>query len=117
MLRVAYRNVEAWRARSAIRQLLNAPDGEFVVMVNGRSAPNAGAVLSAIRAMHLRMSHHTYSDHEISVVIRRKQDVIELTLGRDSGLAHEYWVFWTREGGNLNRLELGRLETAVFDTQ
>lgn len=117
MLRVAYRNVEAWRARSEIRQSLNALDAEFVVMVNGRSAANTGAVLGAIRGVHLRMSHHTYPDHEIPVVIRRNQDVLELTLGRDSGLAHEYWVFWTRERGNPNRLEIGRLETSVFDTQ
>jgi len=117
MLRVAYRNAEAWRARSAIRQLLNAPDGEFVVTVNGRSAPNSGAVLGAIRGVRLRMAHHTYPDHAIPVVIRRNQDVLEVTLKRDSGLAHEYWVFWTREGENPNRLEIGRLETSVFDTQ
>jgi hypothetical protein len=117
MLRIAYRSVEAWRERIAIRQLLNAPDGEFVVLVNGRSAPNPGAVLRAIRGVHPRMSHHTYPDHEIPIVIRRKQDVLELTLKRDSGLAHEYWVSWTREHDNPNRLEIGRLETAVFDTQ
>ena len=117
MLRVAYRNVEAWQARSAIRQLLNGPDGEFVVMVNGRSAPNTSAVLGAIRGVRLRMAHHTHPDHEIPVVIRRKQDVLELTLKRDSGLAREYWVFWTRERDNPNRLEIGRLETSVFDTQ
>ncbi len=117
MLRVAYRNVEAWRARSAIRQLLNAPDGEFMVLVNGRSAPNGSAALGAIRGVHLRMAHHTYPEHAIPIVIRRKQDVLELTLSRDSGLVHEYWVFWTREGDNPNRLEIGRLETSVFDTQ
>jgi hypothetical protein len=117
MLRVAYRNVVAWQARSAIRQLLNAPDDEFVVMVNGRSAPNSSAVLAAIRGVHLRMAHHTHPDHEIPVVIRRNQDALELTLTRDSGLAHEYWVFRTRDGGNANRLEIGRLETSVFDTQ
>jgi hypothetical protein len=117
MLRVAYRSVEAWRARSQIRQSLNAPDDEFVVMVNGRSAPNSSAVLGAIRGVRLRMAHHTHPDHAIPIVIRRNQDVLELTLSRDSGLAHEYWVFWTREGENPNRLEIGRLETSVFDTQ
>lgn len=115
-MRVAYRNVEAWRARITIRQLLDAPDAEFVVLVNGRSAPDSSAVLAAIRGVHLRMAHHTHPDHEIPVVIRRKQDALELTLRRDSGLAHEYWVFWTRERGDANRLEIGRLETSVFDT-
>ncbi len=115
MLLVAYRNVEAWRARNAIRQLLNAPDVEFVVTVNGRLASNDDGVLVAIRGVHLRMAHHTHPDHEIPVVIRRKQSVLELTLGRDSALAREYWVFWTREGGNPNRLEIGRIETPVFD--
>lgn len=109
--------MEAWRARSAIRQLLNAPDDEFVVLVNGQAAPDSSAVLGAIRGVHLRMNHHTHPDHAIPVVIRRKQDVLELTLGRDSGFVHEYWVFWTREHGDPNRLEIGRLETSVFDTQ
>jgi len=111
------RNVEAWRARIAIREFLNAPNGEFMVLVNGRPAPDSGAVLGAIRGVHLRMSHHTYPNHEIPIVIRRKQDALELTLSRDSGLAREYWVFWTRDGGDPNRLEIGRLETSVFDTQ
>ncbi|HYL85251.1 MAG TPA: hypothetical protein VE263_13525 [Candidatus Angelobacter sp.] len=117
MLLTAYRNVEAWRTRSAIRELLRAPDAEYAVMVNGQPGPNAGAVLGAIRGVHLRMSHHTYPNHEIPVVIRRKHDVLELTLGRDSGLPHEYWIFWTREKGNPNRLEIGRIETSVFDGQ
>ena len=117
MLLVAYRNVEAWRARSAIRELLDAPDGEFMVTVNGRPAPNVGTVVGAIRGVRLRMAHHTHADHEIPVVIRRNQRVLELTLGRDSAIPHEYWVFWSREGGNPNRLEIGRIETSVFDMQ
>jgi hypothetical protein len=117
MLFVAYRNVEAWRARSAIRELLDAPDREFVVTVNGRPTPNSGAVLGAIRAVHLRMAHHSHPDHKIPVVVRRDQRVLELTLGRDSGLAHEYWIFLTREEGNPNRLEIGRIETPLFDGQ
>lgn len=116
MLLTAYRNVEAWRARSAIRELLHAPDAEYEVMVN-RHSVNSGAVLGAIRSVHLRMSHHTHPDHEIPVVIRRKQDVLELTVARDSGLHHEYWIFWTRDQGNANRLEIGRIETSVFDGQ
>jgi hypothetical protein len=117
MLRVTFRSVRAWRARGEIRQLLKAPDDEFVVMVNGRPAPNSAAVLGAIRGVHLRMAHHTYPNHAIPIVIRRKQDVLEVTLMRDSGLVHEYWVFWTRERGNPNHLEIGRLETSAFDTQ
>jgi hypothetical protein len=115
MLLTAYRNVEAWRTRSAIRELLRAPDAEYQVTVNGQSEPNASPVLGAIRRIHLRMSHHTYPNHEIPVVIRRNHDVLELTLGRDSGLPHEYWIFWTRDKGNPNRLEIGRIETLVFD--
>ena len=115
MLRTAYRNVVAWRARTEIRQLLHAPQDEIVVTVNGRPAPNGGAVSGAIAGVHLRMSHHTYPVHEIPVVIRRKQDVLELTLARDSGLPHEYWIFWTKEEGNPNRLEIGRIDSTVFD--
>lgn len=109
--------MEAWHVRSVILKSLDAPDDEYLVTVNGRPTPNRGAVLGAIRGLHLRAAHHTHPDHEIPVVIRRKQDTLELTLARDSGIANEYWVFWTREMGNPNRLEIGRIETSTIDSQ
>jgi hypothetical protein len=112
---VGIRNVKALRARNAIRQMLDAPDNEFDVKLSGRSAPDAGAVLQAVRGIRLRMSHHTYPAHEITVVIRGKHGLLELTLARDSGLPKEYWVFWTREEGDPNRLEIGRIETSLLD--
>lgn len=112
---VAYRNVEALRTRIAIREILRAPDDEFEVTVNGRPAQDRDAVLQAIRSAHLRMAHHSYPNHEIPVTIRGKRAVLELTLARDSGLTREYWVFWTREKGNPNRLEIGRIESSSFD--
>jgi hypothetical protein len=112
---VGARNVKALRARNAIRQMLDAPDNEFDVKLRDRSAPDAGAVLQAVRGIRLRMSHHSYPAHEITVVIRGKHGPLELTLARDSGLPREYWVFWTREEGHPNRLEIGRIETSVLD--
>jgi hypothetical protein len=112
---VGMRNVRALRARNAIRQVLDVPDNEFEVNLNGQSAPEASAVLNAIRGMRLLMSHHSYPAHEITVVIRGKHGLLELTLARDSGLPKEYWVFWTREEGDPNRLEIGRIETSALD--
>jgi hypothetical protein len=117
MLRWAYRSVEAWHVRSVILKSLDAPDHEYVVTVDGRPTPNRGAVLGAIRGMHLRAAHHTHPGHEIPVVILRKRDALELTLARDSAIANEYWVFWTREMGDPKRLEIGRIETSTFDSQ
>ena|SRR5271166_3494453 len=107
---VAYRNVEAWRARIEIRKILQAPDNEFVVTVNGRQVPYNGAVLRAIRGVHLRMAHHSYPNYEVPVTIQGKRGRLELTLARDSGLKSEYWVFWARDERNPNRLEIGRIE-------
>jgi hypothetical protein len=117
MLFGAYGSLEAWRARSAIRKMLDAPDGEFAVLVDGRPAPQSDAVLRAIRGVHWRMAHHTHPEKEIEVTIRRDQAELDLTLGRDSGLPQEYWVFWTREKSNANRLQIGRIDTPVFDSQ
>lgn len=117
MLFVLYRNIEAWRARIAIQAMLAAPDSEFLLTVNGQSSENPTTVLGAIRRIHFKATKHSHPEHEIAIVIRRKQDVLELTLGRDSGLPHEYWVFWTREAKNANRLEIGRIETSVFDLE
>jgi hypothetical protein len=117
MLFVAYREAEAWLVRRTIREVLNAPDNEFFVMVNGQPAANGTPVVEAIRGVHLSLANHTHPDHETSIAIRRKQNLLELTLARDSGLPREYWVFWTREKGNPNRLEIGRIKTSIFDDQ
>jgi hypothetical protein len=117
MLLWAYRSVEAWRGRNAIQQLLNAPDDDIAVTVNGRSILNGREVIRAIRGVHLGKAHHSHPDHRIQVVIQRKQVVMDLTLARDSDLGQEYWVFWTREAENPNRLEIGRIETPVFNNQ
>ena len=117
MLFWAYRSVEEWQARNAVLKFLDAPDDQFAVRVNGGPAPNGRAVLQAMRSAHLRMAHHSHPEHQIPVEIWRKQEVLRLTLGRDSDLTQEYWIFWTREAGNTNRLEIGRIQTSVFDSQ
>jgi hypothetical protein len=115
MLLVAYRNVEAWRARTAVRAMLDAPDSEFLLTVNGHVPQNPAAVLGAMRGIHSKPAHHSHPEHEMAVVVRRKQNALELTVRRDTDLPEEYWIFWTREAQSTNRLEIGRIETAVFD--
>jgi|SRR5271165_5064577 len=112
-----YRTVEEGRARTAILELLDAPDDQFAVSVNGQLTQNGRAVLDALRGVHSMSAHHSHPDHKIPVVIRRKQEVLELTLRRDSDFTQEYWIFWTREADNPNRLEIGRINTSVFDSQ
>lgn len=117
MLRVAYMNLVAWKARHTIREELNAPDSTFTVLVNGKPPQNSPAVLAALRAVHLRMSHHTSPTHQLPIVIRNDGTVLELTFARDSGDKHEYWIFWTREAGRNGLNEIGRIETPIFDNQ
>jgi hypothetical protein len=114
---VGYRNLEAFRARNQIRQALNAPDSEFAVTVNGRPWPDKTAALSVIRSIHLRLSHHSHPGHEIMVVIKHKDETLNLTLARDSAIPDEYWIFWTSQEGDLNRPEIGRIQTSLFDSQ
>jgi hypothetical protein len=113
----AYRTVEEWRARSAILELLDAPDDQIAVTVNGQPISNGIEVIPAIRGLHSAAAHHSHPDHKIALVIRKNQKVLELTLRRDSDFAQEYWVFWTREVDDPNRLEIGRIQTSAFDKQ
>ena len=115
MLRFAYREIEAYEARNIIRKFLNRPDHEFVVTVRQRIDSADADVLNAMRTIHWSMPHHTYPDHEIPIVIRYNQASLELTLARDSALPNEYWVFWTREEGDPNRLDIGRIKTSLLD--
>lgn len=117
MLFVIYQGLEAWRARVEIRAFLDSADGDFILSVNGHSAQNSAAVLKAIRDIHTKAAHHSHPEHEIAIVVQRKQGVLELTLGRDSDLQDEHWVFWTRQVKKTNRLELGRIESSVFDKE
>jgi hypothetical protein len=115
ILLVGYRHGQEDRARSMVLNVLEAPDSDFVVTVNGRVWPHNNGVLTAIRGVRSRAAHHSAPDHAIYVVIRGKRDDLELTLARDSVVPQEYWVFWTRQDNDLNRLEIGRIETPLFD--
>ena len=109
--------IQESRARSTILKVLGAPDSELVVTVNGQLWPRNNAVLAAIRGVHARAAHHSGPDHEIHVVIRGERGELQLTLARDSDVRQEYWVFWTLQEGGPNRLEIGRIETSIFDGQ
>jgi hypothetical protein len=117
ILLVGYRHVQEGRARSRVLNVLEAPDSDFVVTVDGRVWPHNNGVLAAIRGVRSRAAHHSAPDHAIYVVIRGKRGDLELTLARDSDVPEEYWVFWTSQEGDQNRLEIGRIETRIFDAQ
>ena len=50
----------------------------------------------------------------IRVDIESGKGNLTLELGRDSGYAQEYWVFYPKYRVTLNN-EIGRVTTAVFD--
>ncbi len=113
----AHNAAQESKARNAIVDLLNGPREEFVVTVNGWNPPNADAVLTALRGLHKPNPHHTHTIHDISVVIQRNARMLELTLGRDSALPQQYWVFCKCGRGYLDRAEIGRIETTAFDRE
>jgi hypothetical protein len=112
---VGYRSEQEGRARSTMLKVLEAPNSDLVVTVNGRVWPHNDAVLTALRGVRSRAAHHSGPDHAIHVVIRGRRGDLELTVARDSVVPQEYWVFWTRQDNDLNRLEIGRIETPIFD--
>ena len=112
-----YEIAQEAKARKAILDLLDGPREEFLVTVNGWQTRNADAVLAALRGLHEPSPHHTHTIHDIPVVIQRNARTLELTLGRDSALPQQYWVFCKCGRGSLDQTEVGRMETSVFDGQ
>jgi hypothetical protein len=64
------------------------------VKVDGAEMPDATALVTALRAMHSTIGHHSHDARHYRVVLRTESGYLTLNLGRDSGDPHEYWVFY-----------------------
>ena len=110
-------DAQASKAREEIQRAVEGPDNSFAVTINGRSARDGAALLHAIRGIHSQPPHHSSPGPEIQLVIRGPQSTLALTLARDSKVPREYWAFWTQGASNPNRLEIGRIDTSVLDSE
>jgi hypothetical protein len=56
---------------------------------------DATALVGALRAMHGTIGHHSHPTRKYHVLLNTERGYLTLDLGRDSGDAHEYWVFYS----------------------
>src|SRR5258707_1969189 len=104
-----------WRSRAEPLDFLHKVSGNNKVYVNYQPAHDADRVLSALKQIAPQLiGHHSHPTRRIRVDIQSEQGSLPLELGRDSGYAQEYWVFYPKYRVTSEN-EIGRITTPVFD--
>lgn len=88
--------------------------GNYNVYVDSQPAHEPAKVVAALKEVAPQLGHHSHPTEMIRVDIQSDKGNLTLELGRDSGNAQEYWVFYPRYGVTANN-EIGRVTTPVFD--
>jgi hypothetical protein len=101
--------------RERIRRWLASHPGTYTVQINERNATDSMAIVAALKTIKHVPSHHSYPVELFRIEIISASESLELTLGRDSELPIEYWVFPGRpristEMGN----DIGRITTSTL---
>ena len=113
---VAITIAEIMTSRSRIEALnfLRDLPGHSKVYVNSQPARDPDAIVSVLKTTSTRLGHHSSPTKMIRVDIESEKGHLTLELGRDSGYAQEYWVFYPKYAVTSNN-EIGRVTTPVFD--
>jgi hypothetical protein len=93
-------------ALNALRNL----SGNYKVNVNSEPAHDPDKIVAALK----EVAHHSHPTKMIRVDVQSEKGSLTLELGRDSGYAQEYWVFYPKYRVTSNN-EIGRVTTRVFD--
>ena len=81
------------KARSEVSAYLDGLHGAEVI-VDGRSLARPEAFLADLQKSWHIMSHHSHPTINLKVEVKSHRGSLRLILGRDSGNAEEYWVFY-----------------------
>jgi hypothetical protein len=113
---VAISIAEIMTSHSRIEALnfLRDLQGNYKVYVNSQPAHDPDAIVSVLKTASPRPGHHSNPTKVIRVDIQSEKGNLTLELGRDSGYAQEYWVFYPKYRVTSNN-EIGRVTTPVFD--
>jgi hypothetical protein len=101
-------------AQQETRSFLNDSAGDTKVWINGEQIAQKDEVLTALRGLSSRASHHSHPTSRIRVEMLNSKGYLVLELGRDSGNPREYWVF-NPQMGITSSNEIGRVTTSAFD--
>jgi hypothetical protein len=103
------------RSRTEALNFLRDLPGNSRVYVNSRPARDPNTIVSVLKTTSPRLlGHHSSPTKMIRIDIESEKGNLTLELGRDSGYAQEYWVFYPKYRVTSNN-EIGRVTTPVFD--
>jgi len=117
LIAVAISIAEIMTSRSRTEALIFLRDlpGNSKVYVNSQPARDPNAIVSVLKTTSPRLpGHHSSPTRMIRVDIESEKGNLTLELGRDSGYAQEYWVFYPKYRVTSNN-EIGRVATPIFD--
>jgi len=114
IIAIAIAEIMASRSRAEALGFLRDLSGNYKVYINSQPSHSPDKIVSALKATALQPAHHSHPTKMIRVDIESEQGNLTLELGRDSGYAREYWVFYPKYRLTSNN-EIGRVTTPVFD--
>ena len=114
VIAIAIAEIVAERSRVEALNFLRDVSGKYKVYVNSQMAGNPDGIVSALKTTAPELAHHSHPTKMIRVDIETDKGVLTLQLGRDSGYAQEYWVFYPKYRITSNN-EIGRVTTSAFD--
>ena len=114
VIAIAIAEIVAARSRVEALNFLRDVSGNYKVYVNSQMAGDPAGIVSALKTTAPELAHHSHSTRMIRVDIETDKGTLTLQLGRDSGHAQEYWVFYPKYRITSNN-EIGRVTTPLFD--
>ena len=89
-------------------------DKEYSIQINNKTVQNPKKFLNELTKMSFIPAHHSYPIKKFKFKIKDKDGELELSIGQDSQIKNEYWIFYPKyrhTGAN----ELGRIRTNIFE--
>ena len=114
IIAMAIAEIMASRSRAEALSFLRDLSGNYKVYVNSQQGHDPDGIVSALKATAPQLAHHSHPTKMIRVDIETDKGNLTLELGRDSGYAREYWVFYPKYRVTSNN-EIGRVTTPCFD--
>ena len=114
LIAIAISEIMTSYCRADALNFLRDLSGNYKVYVNSQPAHEPDRIVAALKEVGPQLSHHSSPTKMILVDIQSDRGSLTLELGRDSGYAQEYWVFYPKYHVTSNN-EIGRVTTPVFD--
>jgi hypothetical protein len=116
ILAIAISEIMTSYCRAEVLNFLRDLSGDYKIYVNSQPAHEPQRIVGALKEVAPQLGHHSHPTKMIRVEIQSDKGSVTLELGRDSGYAQEYWVFYPKYGVTSNN-EIGRVTTPIFDEQ